>query len=96
MREEDGLRVFENRVLGGELGPNRDVVTGEWRRLHNEELCDLYCARNIRIIRSRGMGWAGHVAHMGLRKGTYRILVARPEENNHVDHLDLKRKTMLK
>jgi hypothetical protein len=96
LREEDGLRVFGNRVLREILGPNRDVVTREWKRLHNEELCDLYCSRNIRMIRSRRMGWASHVAHMVLRKGTYRFLVGRPKENNHMDHVDVKRKIILK
>jgi len=59
------LRVFENRVLRRIFGPKRDEVTGEWRKLHNEELNDLYCSPNIvRVIKSR-MGWEGHVARMG-------------------------------
>jgi len=66
LREERWLRVFENRVLRRILGPKRDEVTGEWRNLHNEELNDLYCSSNIfRVIKSRQMRWAGHVARMG-------------------------------
>ena len=67
LREKRKLRVFENRVLMRIFGPRRDEVTGEWRRLHNEELNDLYCSPNIvRVIKWRRMGWAGHVAHMGV------------------------------
>ena len=66
LREERRLRVFENRVLRGVFGTKRDEVTGEWRKLHNEELNDLYCSPNIvRVIKSRRMRWAGHVARMG-------------------------------
>ena len=66
LREERRLRVLENRVLMGIFGPKRDGVTGEWRKLHNEELNDLYCSPNIvRLIKSRRMRWAGHVARMG-------------------------------
>ena len=61
--------MFENRVLRTIFGPKRDGVTGEWRKLHNEELNDLYCSPNIvRVIKSRRMGWAGHVARMGLER----------------------------
>jgi len=66
MREEHRLRVFENSVLRKVFGPKRDEVTGEWRKLHNEELNDLYSLPNIvRVVKSRRMRWAGHVAHMG-------------------------------
>jgi hypothetical protein len=73
------LRLFENMVLRRIFGPNRDEVTGEWRRLHNEELKDLYSSPNIMlVIKSRRMRWAGHVARMGERRGAYRILVVTP------------------
>jgi hypothetical protein len=66
LREKRRLRVFENRVLRGMFGARRDEVTGEWRKLHNEELHNLYCSPNIvRVIKSRRMRWAGHVARMG-------------------------------
>jgi hypothetical protein len=62
--------VFENKVLRRVFGPKRDEVTGEWRKLHNEELNDLYSFPNIvRVVKSRRMRWAGHVSHMGRREG---------------------------
>ena len=80
LREERKLRVFENMVLRRILGPRTDEVTGEWRRLHNEELNDLYCSPNIvRVIKWRRMRWAGHVARMGVKRGVYRVLVGEPE-----------------
>ena len=80
MREERKLRVLENMVLRKIFGPRRDEVTGEWRRLHNEELNDLYSSPNIvRVIISRRMRWAGHVARMGEEKRVYRVLVGKPE-----------------
>jgi hypothetical protein len=69
LREEHRLRVFENRVLRRLFGPKRDIVTGDWRKLHNEELHNLYSSPDIiRIIKSKRMRWAEHVALMGRRK----------------------------
>jgi len=68
LREERRLRVFEDRVLRRVFAPKRDMVTGEWRKLHNEVLNDLYSLPNIvRVVKSRGMRWAGHVARIGAR-----------------------------
>jgi hypothetical protein len=80
LREEHRLRVFENRVLRRIFGPKRDEAAGEWRRLHNGELNDLYLSPNIiRVIKSRRMRWAGHLARTREERGAYRILVRRPE-----------------
>jgi hypothetical protein len=80
LREECRLRVFENRVLRRIFGPKRDEVTGEWIRLHNKELYALYSSPNIiRVIKSRRLRWARHVARMGKRRGAYRALVGKPE-----------------
>jgi len=80
LREERKLRLFENMVLRRIFGPRRDEVTGEWRRLHNEELNDLYTSPNIvRVIKSRRMWWAEHVARIGEERGVYRVLVGKPE-----------------
>ena len=78
LREERRLRVFENRVLRRIFGAERDEVTGEWRKLHNKELNDLYCSPSIVQV-SRRMRWAGHVACMWERTGAYRVLVGRSE-----------------
>jgi hypothetical protein len=81
LREERRLRVFENRVLRRVFGPKRDKVTGEWRKLNNEELNDLYFLPNIvRVVKSRRMRWAGHVARMGEDREVHRVLVGKPEE----------------
>jgi hypothetical protein len=80
LREENRLRVFENRVLRRIFGPKRDEVTGELRKLHNEELHILYSFPNIiRQIKLRRTRWAGHVAHMGEERNVYRVLMGKPE-----------------
>jgi hypothetical protein len=80
LREERKLRMFENMVLRRIFGPRRDEITGEWRRLYKEELNDLYSSPNtVRVIKSRRMRWAGHVACMGEEMGVYRVLVGKPE-----------------
>jgi len=72
--------VFENRVLRRMFGSKRDEVTGEGRKLHNEELRDLYYLPNIvRVVKSRRMGWAGHVARMGEGRVVHRVLVGKPK-----------------
>jgi hypothetical protein len=81
LRDERRLRVFENRVLGRIFGPKKDEVTGEWRQLHNEEFFFFYSSPSItRIIKSRRMRWAGHVARIGEKRNAYRLLVRKPEE----------------
>jgi hypothetical protein len=80
LREERRLRVLENRVLRRVFGNKRDEVTGEWRKLHNEEPIDLYSLPNIvRVVKSRRMRWAGHVARMEEERGVHRVLVGKPE-----------------
>jgi hypothetical protein len=78
LREKHRLRVFENRVLRRIFGPKREE-DGSWRKLHNDELHSLYSSRNIvRVIKSRRMKWAGHVARTGEGRRVYRVLVGRP------------------
>jgi hypothetical protein len=80
LREEYRLRDFENMVLRRLFGPKRDEGTGEWRRLHDEGLYDLYSSPdNIPVIKSRRLRWAGHVARMGERKGAYRVSMGKPK-----------------
>ncbi|KAJ4433905.1 hypothetical protein ANN_16218 [Periplaneta americana] len=80
LREEHRLRVFENKVLRKIFGAKRDEVTGEWRKLHNAELHSLYSSPGIiRNIKSRRLGWAGHVARMGESRNAYGVLVGRPD-----------------
>ena len=80
MREEHRPRVFENRVLRGIFAPKREGVTGEWRKLHNEELNDLYSPPNIvRVIKSRRMRWMGDLARMEEGRGVHKVLVGKPE-----------------
>ena len=80
MREDRRLRVSKNRVLRRVFGPKRDEVTGEWRKLHTEELNNLYSLPSIvRVVKSRRMRWARHVARMGDVRGVHRVLVGKPE-----------------
>jgi hypothetical protein len=82
--------VFENRVLRRIFGPKRDEVTGDWRKLHNEELSDLYSLPNmVRVVKLR-MRWAGHVARMGEGKGVHRVLVGKPEGKRPLGRLRCK------
>jgi hypothetical protein len=79
LREEHRLRVFENRALRRIFGQKRDEVTGWWRKLHNEELCDLYSSASIIIMfKLRRMRWVGHVAQM-VKRNACRLLVRMPE-----------------
>jgi hypothetical protein len=80
LREERRLIVFEKKVLRKLFGPKRDEVAGEWKRLHNNELCALYSSPNkIWVSKSRGMRGAGHMARMGDSRGVYRVLVGKSE-----------------
>jgi len=89
-REERKLRVFENMVFRRIFGPRRDEVTGEWRRLHNEELNDLYSSPNlVRVIKSRRMRWAGHVARMMRRVGCIGCSWGNRREREHWGDLDV-------
>ena len=96
LREERKLRLSENVVLRRIVRSKRDEVTGKWRKLHNEEL-DLYTSLNIlRVIKSRRMRQAGHVAGMGERRGVYRVLAGKPEENNHLEDPDVDGRIILR
>jgi hypothetical protein len=86
LREENRLRVFENRVLRRIFGPKRDEVTGQWRKLHDGELHNLYSSPDsVRQIKSRRMRWAGHVACMVEGSNMYRVLVGKPDGKNHLE-----------
>jgi hypothetical protein len=88
--------VFENRVLRRIFGPKRDEVAGGWRRLHNEELHNLYASLNIiRVIKSRKMSWAGHIACMGGMENVYKVLVGKPKRKNHSEDLGIDGKIIL-
>ena len=96
-REERRTRVFENRVLRRVFEPKRDELTGEWRKVHNEELSDLYCSPNIvRVIKWRGMRWAGHVARMGESIGVYRVLLGKTEGKRALGRPRLRWKDIIK
>ena len=80
LREKRSLKVSENKVLRRIFGSKRDVITGEWRKIHNEELNGLYSLPNIiRVIKSRRMRWVEYVACMEFRRGVYRVMVGKPE-----------------
>jgi hypothetical protein len=80
LREEHSLGLYENRVLKRIFGPKRDEDRGRWRKLHNEKLHNLYSSANImRVIKSRRMRWAGHVARIGEKRNAYRTLVGKAE-----------------
>ena len=91
------LRVFENRVLRRVFGLKRDEVTGQWRKLHNEELNDLYSLPNIvRVVKSTRMGWVGHVARTGEDRGVHRVLVGKPEGMSHGGDQDVDGRIILR
>jgi hypothetical protein len=97
LREECRLTGFENRVLRRIFGPKRDEVTGEWRRLHNKELYALYSIPDIiRVIKSRGLRWAGPVSSMGERRGAYRVLVVKPDGRNHLQDRGVDERVIFK
>jgi hypothetical protein len=90
IKEEHGLGVFENRLVRKIFGPKRDEVTGEWRKLHNEELHDLYFSPNIiRIMKARRMRWAGHVARMGRRRTRIGCWWESQREGGHLEDQDV-------
>jgi hypothetical protein len=80
LREEHTLEAFENRMLRRIFGSKRDEVTGDWRKLYNEELHKLYSSPNIiRMIKSRRRRWGGHVARIGEKRSAYRLFLGKPE-----------------
>jgi hypothetical protein len=94
--EKRRLMVFENRVLRRVFGGKRDEVTGEWRKLHNEELNDLYSLPNIvRAVKSRRMRWAGHVSHMGRREVCTGCWWGNQRERGHWRDPDVDGRIML-
>jgi hypothetical protein len=96
LREERRLRVFENRVLRKIFGPRREE-DGSWRKLRNDELHNLYSSPNIvRMIKSRRMRWAGHVARMGVGRGVYRVLVGGPKVRDHWEDLGVGERITLR
>jgi hypothetical protein len=86
LREERRPRVFENRVLRRIFGPERDEVTGEWRKLHSEELNDMYLLpSNIGVIKAKIMRWAVRLLRIGKKGGVFRVLAEKPEEREHLE-----------
>ena len=97
LRKERRLRVFENRVLRKVFRPKRNEMTGEWRKLRNEELNDLYSLPNIvRVLKSRRMRWAGHVARMGEDRGVQRVLWGSLRERGHWGDQDVDGRIILR
>jgi hypothetical protein len=94
--EERKLKVFESGVLKRIFGSKRDEVTGELRRVNYEELYAQYSSSNIWVIKSRKLRWAGHVAHIGDRRGTHRVLVGKPEGMKHLEDRGLDGRIILK
>ena len=89
--------MFENWVLRRIFGPQRDEVTDEWRKLHNEELNDLYSSPNfVLVIKSRRMRWVGHITRMEERRGVYRVLVGKPEEQRQLESPRLSGRIILR
>jgi hypothetical protein len=97
LTEEHRLKVFENRVLRRIFGSKRDDMTGEWRKLHNDELNDLYSSPIIfRVIKSRRPKWAGHVTRMGERRGVYKVLVGNLKEGDRLEKVDVNKRITLR
>jgi hypothetical protein len=97
LREVHRLKVFENRVLRRIFGLKSYEIIGHWRKLHNEELHNLYSPPDIiRMIKSRRMRWAGHVARMREKRNAYRILVESQKDRDHHEYLDVGRRVLLK
>jgi len=97
LREERRLRVFENRVLRRVFGRKKAEVTGEWRKLHNEELNDLYSSPTIfRVIKLGRMTWARHGAHIGESRDVHRVLVGNLREKDHLEDPDIDGKIILR
>ena len=96
-RSKRRLRVFENRVLRRVFGSKTNEVTGEWRKLHNEELNDLYCSQNIvRVIKWRRMRWAGHVARMCVGEAYKGFWWGKPSERDHLGDPGVDGRIMLR
>jgi hypothetical protein len=97
LREESRLRVFENRMLRRTFKPKRDEVTGDWRKLHNEEFHNSCSSPNIiGMIKSKRMRWAGYVARIGETRNAYRAFVGKPEGKKPLGRQDVGGWTMLK